>query len=105
MYVIFFPAELPNDQTRQFSCLLAFCSRNILKFATQLEAKTVYILSLYYKTFFSAEVLLRVVTAVQMLLALYKKILEEFSKLKFRKSNYISSLQSQKVFSLFRLLS
>lgn len=52
--------------------LTSLCSGNILKFATQLEAKTVYILSSLLEDAFSTEVLLCVVTAVQMCLALCK---------------------------------
>lgn len=50
--------------------LTSLCSENILKFATQLEAKTVDILSTLREDTFSTELLLCVVTAVQMGLAL-----------------------------------
>lgn len=47
----------------------SLCSGNILKFPSQLEAKTMDILSALLQDTFSTEVLLCVVTAAQMCLA------------------------------------
>lgn len=52
--------------------LTSLCSGSILKFPSQLEAKTVYILSTLLEDTFSTEVLLCAVTAAHMCLALCK---------------------------------
>lgn len=70
VYVIFFPAELPNDQTWHTSCLLAPVREIFwnLRLGWRLRLWT---FSPVEDTF-STEVFLRVVTAVQMCLALCK---------------------------------